>query len=77
MTRILCLLSLCVIAACGDEGAYPALVPLQEITGAATTVTVTPETAQGVEDRAAALRTRADGLRGPVLAPADRARLRP
>ncbi|PCD76198.1 hypothetical protein [Pseudothioclava arenosa] len=68
MRALIPILALGVVASCGGdtEGDYPALLPQAQILG-----TPAPETSAtgDLSARAAALRARAAGLRGPVIPP--------
>lgn len=58
------------------NGPYPDLVPLAPLVARANTSTGTlAEIEQSLTPRLAALRARADGLRGPVIPPAERERM--
>lgn len=78
MTRaaILCLLLPALLGCAPLPGAesaavaqapYPALEPIDRILAEAEGGAITPATTAGIEARAAALRARAQGLRGPVI----------
>ncbi len=56
------------------DGAFPALVPLGPLLEGASALPSTPPTAD-LPARLNRLAQRAQGLRGPVLAPPDRARI--
>lgn len=62
-------------AAANESAAPPELVPLAPLLAAADGITITPEVSLTVQNRAAALRTRAARLRGPVVDPATRQRM--
>lgn len=68
MRALIPILALGVLASCGagSEGDYPALLPQAQILG-----DPAPEspTDNGLSARAAALKARAAGLRGPVIVP--------
>ncbi|MFD1912818.1 hypothetical protein [Halodurantibacterium flavum] len=68
-------LFLLLLSACGANGEYPALVPLDQVTAQAAALTIDATTTEGLADRAEALRNRGAALRRPVLDPADRERL--
>jgi hypothetical protein len=58
------------------DAPYPALVPLEPILASVPPATVDPvEVADGLEARRAALRNRANAIRGAVIDPAARNRL--
>lgn len=57
------------------EAAYPDLVPMETLL-TAPEPRATPQARAGVEGRAAALRARADRLRGPVVSTPIKARMR-
>lgn len=59
----------------GTTGDFPTLLPMDTLLARADGVTVTTEISTNVADRLAALRRKADRLRGPVLSRNERRRL--
>ncbi|MFX0544862.1 hypothetical protein ACEWPL_004890 [Roseovarius sp. S1116L3] len=55
---------------------YPQLVPLEGLDARLTSSRITPETAPAIETRVTGLKNRADRLRGDVVDPATRSRMR-
>lgn len=65
-----------VLAACGADADYPALMPLDQLLAEPAPAATTPAAVQAdLSTRAAALSARAQTLRGPVIDPATRARM--
>ncbi|WP_095590054.1 hypothetical protein [Actibacterium ureilyticum] len=63
------------LAAEGTPSAFPALLPMDTLLDRADSVTISADIGAGVSDRVAALRRKADRLRGPVLSRSERRRL--
>ena len=58
-----------------EAAPYPRLLPLEQILADSATAEATPELEAALEARAAVLRARAAGLRGPVIEPPLRSRM--
>lgn len=58
-----------------EAAPYPRLLPLEPILAASRDSAIAPDVEAGLDARAARLRARAAGLRGPVIEPPLRARM--